>query len=48
MSKATFTAEFAKEKLSEGRAPMVARLVTGDTIIDFETSFPRDSIWHVR
>lgn len=45
MGKASFSKGFAAEKLSEGRAPMVARLNTTDTIIDFETSFPADRAW---
>ena len=47
MGKATFTKGFANERLAEGRAPMVARLCTGDTIIDFETSFPKERAWNV-
>ncbi len=45
MGKASFSSGFAKEKLSEGRAPMVARINTGETIIDFETSFPKERAW---
>lgn len=47
MGKASFTKGFAQERLAEGRAPMVARIDTGDTIIDFETSFPRERAWNV-
>jgi hypothetical protein len=47
MGKATFTKGFANERLAEGRAPMVARLCTGDTVIDFETSFPKERAWKV-
>ncbi len=47
MGKASFSKGFAKEKIAEGRAPMVARLDTGDTIIDFETSFPKDRAWKI-
>jgi hypothetical protein len=43
--KASFTAGFAKQKLAEGRAPMVAKFDTGDTIIELETSFPKDRAW---
>lgn len=45
MGKASFSKGFANEKLSEGRAPMVAKLNTGDTIVEFETSFPADRAW---
>lgn len=45
MGKASFSKGFANEKRSEGRAPMVARLITSDTIIDFETSLPADRAW---
>lgn len=47
MAKASFTKGFAAQKLSEGRAPMVARLNTGDTVIDFEMSFPIGRAWQV-
>lgn len=45
MAKASFTKGFAAQKLAEGRAPMVARLNTGDTIIELETSFPIGRAW---
>ena len=45
MAKASFSAGYAKMKLALGRSPMVARLHTGDTIVEFETSFPKDRAW---
>lgn len=47
MAKASFTKGFAKARLDEGRAPMVGRLLTGDTTIEFETSFRQDRAWAV-
>ena len=45
--KASFTKGFADERLKEGRAPMVAKLDTGDTVIEFETSFVKSHAWPV-
>lgn len=47
MGKSSFSKGFAVEQKANGRAPMVARIDTGGTIIDFETSFPREHAWHV-
>jgi hypothetical protein len=47
MGKASFSQGFAKEKLAEGRAPMVAKMETDSTIINLETSFPMDRAWKV-
>jgi hypothetical protein len=43
--KANFTAGFADARLEEGRAPMVAKLHTGDTVVEFETSFLKKHAW---
>lgn len=43
--KASFSKGFAKEKIDEGRSPMVAKLDTGGTVIEFETSFRQDRSW---
>jgi hypothetical protein len=45
--RASFTKGFADEKLKEGRAPMVAKLDTGETIVEFETSFPKEHAWPI-
>lgn len=43
--KASFSKGFANEKLAEGRSPMVAKLDTGDTVVEFEMSFRKDRSW---
>ena len=45
--RANFTKGLADARLEEGRAPMVAKLDTGDTIVEFETSFLKEHAWPV-
>ena len=45
--RANFTTGFADARLEEGRAPMVAKLHTGDTVVEFETSFLKKHAWHL-
>ncbi len=45
--KASFTKGFADARLEEGRAPLVAKLDTGETIVEFETSFPKEHAWPI-
>ena len=45
--KASFTKGFADARLQEGRAPLVAKLDTGDTVVEFETSFPLKYAWQI-
>jgi hypothetical protein len=47
MSKTSFSKGYAKEMLSKGRAPMVSKIDTGETIIHFETSFKQDRAWKI-
>ncbi len=47
MGKAVFTKGFAKERIAEGRSPIIARIDTGETILDLEASFPKDRAWKV-
>lgn len=42
MAKSSFTAGFAKARLAEGRAPMVAKIDTGRTTIEMEMSCMQD------
>lgn len=45
--KASFSQGFAKEKLAENRAPMVAKLETNSTVVNMEISFSMDRAWKV-
>ena len=45
--KASFSKGYAADKLAQGRAPLVGRLNTGDTIVDFEMSFPKERAWQL-
>lgn len=45
--KASFSCGFEKAKLAEGRSPIVAKINTGDTVVEFEMSFQKERSWRL-